>query len=121
RFVNTLTQEPVTLEFLPVGEITGLRIHGVTTELDVTDTRERLFAPGPEAVLDYLLPRYLNIAIYFILPQAKPGGHSARMVAMKNATDSAESLIRHLTLEYNKLRQGSITTDLLEIAAGQTD
>jgi F-type H+-transporting ATPase subunit gamma len=120
RFINTLRQEPVCLEFLPVGEIKALKIPGVTTDIEPeADTSERLFEPSPEAVLGYLLPRYLNISIYFILLHAKASEQSARMVSMKNATDSAESLIRDLTLEYNKLRQGSITTELLDIAGGQ--
>jgi F-type H+-transporting ATPase subunit gamma len=71
-------------------------------------------------ILGYLLPRYLNIELYFVLLHAKASEQSARMVSMKNATDSAEHLIKDLTLEANKLRQGSITTELLEIAGGQT-
>lgn len=121
RFVNTLTQEPVCLEFLPIGEITGLRVPGLDGEgiRPPFQGQERLFEPSPEAILSYLLPRYLNISIYFFLLHAKASEQSARMVSMKNATDSAENLIHDLTLEYNKLRQGSITTELLEIAGGQ--
>ena len=70
-------------------------------------------------MLAYLLGHYLNIYIYYVLLNAKASEQSARMVSMKNATDSADSLIDSLTLEYNKLRQGSITTELLEIAGGQ--
>jgi F-type H+-transporting ATPase subunit gamma len=61
----------------------------------------------------------LNIYIYQVLLNAKASEQSARMVSMKSATDSAEGLIRELTLEYNKLRQGNITQELLEIAGGQ--
>jgi F-type H+-transporting ATPase subunit gamma len=62
---------------------------------------------------------YLNIYIYQVLLNAKASEQSARMVAMKNATDNANGLIKDLTLEYNKLRQGRITTELLEIVGGQ--
>src|SRR5262249_2562491 len=118
RFVNTLTQEPVSFQFLPVGKLKGLTIPGVELEPPVP-TRECLFEPSPTVILGYLLPRYLNIALYFVLLHAKASEQSARMVSMKNATDSAEHLIKDLTLEANKLRQGSITTELLEIAGGQ--
>ena len=122
RFVNTLTQEPLCLEFLPVGEIKTVRIPGVRSEEDLAaDTTESLFEPSPEFVLSYLLSHYLDIYIYQVLLNAKASEQSARMVSMKNATDSAESLIKDLKLEYNKLRQGNITKELLEIAGGQSD
>lgn len=122
RFVNTLTQHPLCLEFLPIGEITAMKIPGVRSEEElVADTTEALFEPNPEFVLGYLLPHYLDIFVYQVLLNAKASEQSARMVSMKNATDSAESLIKDLTLEYNKLRQGNITRELLEIAGGQSD
>ncbi|HMG35513.1 MAG TPA: ATP synthase F1 subunit gamma [Blastocatellia bacterium] len=120
RFINTLTQEPVSLEFLPVGEIKGMKIPGAEPEDKLmADAKESLFEPGPEAVLGYLLSHYLNIYIHYALLSAKASEQSARMVSMKNATDNAQGLIDHLTLEYNKLRQGNITRELLEIAGGQ--
>ncbi|HKP13496.1 MAG TPA: ATP synthase F1 subunit gamma [Blastocatellia bacterium] len=120
RFINTLTQQPVSLRFLPVGEITGMEMPGVEPEdLLATDIPESLFEPDAEAVLGYLLPIYLNVYIYQVLFNAKASEQSARMVSMKNATDNADGLIKDLTLEYNKLRQGNITKELLEIAGGQ--
>ena len=122
EFINTLTQRPVTLEFLPVGEIKGLKIPGAEAEEKLpADTRESVFEPSPEAVLAYLLSHYLNIYIHQVLLNAKASEQSARMVSMKNATDNADGLIKHLTLEYNNLRQGNITRELLEIAGGQAD
>ena len=122
RFVNTLTQHPVCTEFLPMGEIRALKIPGVRSEEDLAaDTTEAVFEPSPEFVLNYLLSHYLDIYIYQVLLNAKASEQSARMVSMKNATDSAESLIKDLKLEYNKLRQGNITKELLEIAGGQSD
>ena len=122
RFVNTLTQQPLCLEFLPVGQIKGMNIPGVRSEEELTaDITESLFEPSPEFVLSYLLSHYLDIYIYQVLLNAKASEQSARMVSMKNATESAEGLIKDLTLEYNKLRQGNITNELLEIAGGQSD
>ena len=64
-----------------------------------------------------LLPHSLNFQVYQILLEAKASEQSARMVAMKNATDNASQLIKDLTLEYNKMRQASITNELLEISS----
>jgi F-type H+-transporting ATPase subunit gamma len=122
RFVNTLTQQPLCLDFLPVGEVRGMKIPGVRSEEELSsDTTESLFEPSPEFVLSYLLSHYLDIYVYQVLLNAKASEQSARMVSMKNATDSAENLIKDLTLEYNKLRQGNITKELLEIAGGQSE
>jgi F-type H+-transporting ATPase subunit gamma len=122
RFVNTLTQQALCLEFLPVGQIKALKIPGVRSEEELAaDTTESLFEPSPEVVLRYLLSHYLDIFVYQVLLNAKASEQSARMVSMKNATESAEGLIKDLTLEYNKLRQGNITKELLEIAGGQSD
>ena len=83
------------------------------------DTSECLFEPNPEAIISAFLPRWLSIFVYLVLLNAKASEQSARMVSMKNATESADDLVKELTLAYNKLRQGSITTELLEIAGGQ--
>jgi F-type H+-transporting ATPase subunit gamma len=120
RFINTLTQQPVVVEYLPIGEIKGLKIPGAESEADLAaDTREFLFEFSAKEVLEYLFGHYLNIYIYRVMLEAKASEQSARRVAMKNATDNATELIRDLTLEYNNLRQGNITKELLEIAGGQ--
>ena len=80
---------------------------------------EYLFEPSAAGVLGGLLPHYLNFQVYQFLLEAKASEHSARMVAMKNATDNAKQLIKDLTLEYNKLRQANITKELLEITTAQ--
>ena len=122
RFVNTLTQSALCLEFLPVGELKALKMPGARSEEELAaDTTESLFEPSPEFVLSYLLSHYLDIGVYQVLLNAKASEQSARMVSMKNATESAEGLIKDLTLEYNKLRQGNITKELLEIAGGQSE
>jgi F-type H+-transporting ATPase subunit gamma len=122
QFVNTLTQHPLCLEFLPVGEVKALKIPGVRPEEELAaDTTEAVFEPRPEAVLGYMLSHYLDIGVYQVLLNAKASEQSARMVSMKNASDNAETLIKDLSLEYNKLRQGNITNELLEIAGGQAE
>jgi len=122
RFINTLTQQALCLEFLPVSEIKALKIPGARSEEELAaDTREALFEPNPEIVLGYLLSQYLDVYVYEVLLNAKASEQSARMVSMKNATDNAENLIKDLTLEYNKMRQGNITKELLEIAGGQSE
>jgi|ERR1044071_1219448 F-type H+-transporting ATPase subunit gamma len=120
NFISTLSQRPDKLQLLPVGEIKGVRagIHGhEQSEELVRSGTEFLFEPSPEQVLGDLLPHYLNFQVYQILLEAKASEHSARMVAMKNATDNAGQLIKDLTLEYNKLRQANITKELLEISS----
>ena len=121
RFVNTLTQEAGVFEYLPIGEIKALKIPGAESEAELAaDTREYVFEYDASSVLEYLFGHYLNIYIYRVLLEAKASEQSARMVAMKSATDSAAGLIRELTLHYNNLRQGNITKELLEIAGGQS-
>jgi F-type H+-transporting ATPase subunit gamma len=120
RFVNTLTQVPSCIDFLPVGEIKGLKLPEEISEEELAaNPIEFMFEPSPEAFLAYLFSHYLNIFIHLVLLNAKASEQSARMVAMKNATDNANELIQDLTLEYNKLRQDNITKELLEIVAGQ--
>ena len=78
-----------------------------------------VFEPDPETVLDALMPFYIHFELYQMLLGSRASEHSARMVAMKSATDNAKQLVKDLTLEYNKARQASITTELLEIATAQ--
>ncbi len=122
NFINTLAQKSEVRTFLPVGEIKALDAsvegEGSGGELHKGDL-EFQFEPDPQHVLGALLPHYLNYQIYQVLLEAKASEHSARMVAMKNATDNAKQLIKDLTLEYNKLRQANITKELLEITTAQ--
>src|SRR6185503_1980272 len=80
---------------------------------------EYIFEPSAEGVLDVILPYYLQFEVFQMIFDALASEHSARMVAMKNATDNAQQFIKDLTLEYNKMRQASITTELLEISTAQ--
>src|SRR5262252_8334787 len=118
RFVNTLVQQPVTLEFLPVGNIKGVEIPGAPPP-EKHDNVEYKFEPSARDLIEFLLGHYLNIVVHIVLINAKASEQSARMVSMKGATDNATEMIKHLSLELNKLRQGHITQELLEIAGGQ--
>jgi F-type H+-transporting ATPase subunit gamma len=123
KFVSTLVQQPKAIPFLPVGKLKAVTagINAPEQELapkgPVVDTFE--FEPDEEKVLGSLLPHSLNFQMHQILLEAKASEQSARMVAMKNATDNAKQIIKDLTLEYNKLRQANITKELLEITTAQ--
>jgi F-type H+-transporting ATPase subunit gamma len=110
KFVNTLTQQPVLRDLLPIP----------AEELDVKgESGEFIFEPDVHGVLDSILPHYIAFQLFQMALDARASEHSARMVAMKNATDNAKQLIKDLTLEYNKVRQENITTELLEITTAQ--
>jgi F-type H+-transporting ATPase subunit gamma len=119
RFRNTLVQEPTVRPLLPLAGvadfITQLRAEAGGSK--PADTRDMLFEPDAQTVLENLLPFYVNRYVYQIILSAKASEHSARMVAMKTAKDNATKLIGDLTLEYNKARQAGITQEILEIAA----
>src|SRR3954469_18611084 len=120
NFISTLNQKPEIFPLLPVGELKAfaMGVEGAESKEKLTrSSTEFLFEPDVEGVLGALLPHYLNFQAYQILLESKASEHSARMVAMKNATDNAKQLIKDLTLEYNKLRQANITRELLEITS----
>jgi F-type H+-transporting ATPase subunit gamma len=126
RFVNTLTQKVEVRRLLPIGELQVLL--NAPTNAEAAEVQpaeepgaalEHIFEPSAKTVLGELLPHFVNFIVYQALLEAKASEHSARMVAMKNATDNAKQLIKDLTLEYNKLRQANITKELLEITTAQ--
>ena len=121
RFVSTLTQKPISIQFLPISEIKGITLSPEEQAMPqmLEHTPEFLFEPNAGHVLGALLPSYLNLYVFQILLEAKASEQSARMVAMKNATDNANQIIKDLTLEYNKMRQAGITNELLEISTAQ--
>jgi len=107
-FVSTLVQKPVMKQLLPVQP----------AEIPGGQNVDYIYEPGAEAVLGGLLPRFVEMEIYHAILESIASEQSARMVAMRNATDSANELIGDLTLLYNKARQESITTELLDITGG---
>lgn len=124
-FINTITQRPTVYRIMPlslaqplVGGVMGTEERQELVESAQLDV-EPIFEPSPAAVLDKLLPQIVNYAVWHCILESKASEHSARMVAMKNATDNAKQLVKDLTLEYNKARQASITNEILEIATAQ--
>jgi F-type H+-transporting ATPase subunit gamma len=120
NFVSTLVQKPEIRQLLPITEIKRVKA-GIGADAGhlapQSSVAEFVFEPDQDQVLGALLPHSLNFEIYQILLECKASEHSARMVAMKNATDNAMQFIKDLTLEYNKLRQAGITKELLEISS----
>ncbi len=110
RFVSTLTQRPVVDRLLPV-EPASDADEGIPGN-------QFIFEPNADAVLRQLLPRYVATRVYQAVLELTASEQSARMVAMKNATENAQELIEDLTLTYNKVRQSNITREMIEIATG---
>lgn len=120
HFINTINQRPVVQTLLPISSFDlpkGQASEG--TSEDVDPMLGYIFEPNAEAVLDVMLPYYIQYQVFQMILDARASEHSARMVAMKNATDNANQFIKDLSLEYNKMRQAGITTELLEIATAQ--
>jgi F-type H+-transporting ATPase subunit gamma len=116
HFINTINQRSVVETLLP---ISAFDLPKGEVEEGSDPLLGYVFEPKPEAVLDSMLPYYVQYQVFQNILDARASEHSARMVAMKNATDNALQFIKDLTLEYNKMRQESITTELLEIATAQ--
>ena len=107
RFVNTLVQRPEALQILPVEPPEAHEGYS-----------DYIFEPSPEAVLNDLLPRYIEVQLYQAILEGLASEHSARMVSMRSASDNAKEIASELTLSRNKARQAQITAEVSEIAAG---
>jgi F-type H+-transporting ATPase subunit gamma len=108
QFVNTMVQKPVMEKILPVEP----------APIPAPENVDYIYEPGPDKVLGGLLPRFVEMQVYHHILEAIASEQSARMVAMRNATESAIELIDDLTLAYNKARQEMITRELLDITGG---
>ncbi|MGB0384973.1 MAG: ATP synthase F1 subunit gamma [Ardenticatenaceae bacterium] len=108
KFFNLLLQTPIALQLLPMKAEAGSTTMKALYEIE----------PNPEAVLASLLPSLVDMQVYQALLEALASEHSARMVAMKAATDNAKQLADDLRLSYNKARQAAITNEILDIAGG---
>ena len=121
-FVNTLQQEPEIVQLLPFSDLETMlttlhaRLGSPDDEL-AKDSREILFEPGREEILAELASLYVKQEIYQLILESQASEHSARMVAMKNATDNAGNLVDDLTLQYNRARQAAITQEIIELSA----
>jgi F-type H+-transporting ATPase subunit gamma len=110
KFINTVNQQPTAIQLLPVQP----------PEVEEGESKivEYIYEPDAASIYEALLPRYVNVQVYQALLETIASFYSAQMVAMKNATDNANELIQDLTLTYNKARQASITTEILEVVSG---
>jgi len=123
-FVSTLKQNVEVKDLLPISErsiretIDEMRKDEIGRAKKLKDTTEYLFEPSPEEVLRKLLPNLVETQVFDIVLESNASEHSARMVAMKNSTDNAKDLLEDLKLAYNYARQGKITQEMSEIAAG---
>ena len=109
RFVSTVQQEPVIERILPVEP----------AALESAQRVGYIYEPDPATVLSALLPQFVEMQVYHAILESIASEQSARMVAMRNATDNANQLASDLTLVMNKLRQDSITNELLDLVGGQ--
>jgi F-type H+-transporting ATPase subunit gamma len=119
-FINTLTQEPTLRLLLPIrpGAVESRVLSQYLGQETTMATAEYLYEPNPNTLLDTILPRFTELQIYQAFLEARASEESARMVAMRNATENANELIGDLTLVYNKARQDAITKEMLDIAGG---
>jgi F-type H+-transporting ATPase subunit gamma len=108
QFISTMVQKPVVQQLLPVEP----------AEIPTAQNVDYIYEPGPAEVLGQLLPRFIEMEVYHAILESIASEQSARMVAMRNATESANELIEELTLMYNKARQEMITKELLDITGG---
>lgn len=108
RFVTTMVQNPTLELLLPIEP----------APIPKTETKEYIYEPDPAFVLNELLPRFVEMRIYHAILEAIASEQSARMVAMRSATDNANDVMQELTLILNKARQEMITTELLDISGG---
>lgn len=118
RYVNMLSQDPVTQKLLPLSVTYDGK--GEEDRLNVTHRVSSVFSYEPDQVeiLNGIVPRFTALQIYKAILSSQASEHAARMVAMRNATDSANDLVQSLQLVYNKLRQTLITNEMLDIAGG---
>ena len=128
NFVSTFEQQPTVRQIVPIKPetmreiVAGIRPargkYAPQQGTDVVRPAAYTIEPDADSVLDVLLPRLLNIAVFHALLEAKASEHSARMVAMKSATDKAKEMAGNLTRKFNKVRQAGITREVSEITSG---
>ena len=116
QFINTLTYRTVIQRLLPIHPFTSDEVWANGNGR--TAAGEYIYEPDPATILDTVLPRFTELQVYQALLDALASEHSARMVAMRSATDNARDLLSDLQLSYNQARQTTITTEMLDIVGG---
>ena len=116
RFKNALVQQPTAVRLLPVAQEETNEENGEDEEENGSNIPLE-FIPGPEELLDRLVPKYVETLLFRALVESAAGEHGARMSAMKSASDSANEMSEELTMQMNKMRQAAITAEIIEIAS----
>ena len=116
-FVSAISQTPVIFDLLPLTH--SDIIHPTEEQEEETSTKEYTFEPSAEAVLDRMLPQLVETMVYQAVLESAASEHSARMMAMRSASDSAGEMIDELTFSYNQARQSAITQEIAEISSGK--
>jgi F-type H+-transporting ATPase subunit gamma len=127
-FINVLTQQPTVKRLLPIMpaemETQAMAEYVARTERSRSEgvrpppATDYIYEPDPRSILDEVLPRFTELQVYQAILESIASEHSARMVAMRNASDNATALSEDLTLEFNKARQRAITLEIMDIAGG---
>jgi F-type H+-transporting ATPase subunit gamma len=118
RFINTMKQEPMAIQLLPLHFERGPAGNIIDTAMSDSHSWDYIYEPDAKEVLDGLLTRYMEALVYQAAVENMASEQSARMVAMKAASDNAADIVDELTLVLNKTRQAAITTELAEIVGG---
>jgi len=120
EFVNLLQQRPVIRRLLPLhpSKLEEQAVSKYVVDMRPVGAPDYIYEPDPTSVLEAVLPRFTTLQVYQAALEASASEHAARRMAMRNATDNAEDLLRELTLMRNKARQQAITRELLDIAGG---
>jgi len=116
-FINMMKQDPVVKKLLPL-EVDGGEGRVAHFEPKNHVSAAYIYEPDQSEILDQILPRFTALQVYQAILESLASEHAARMVAMRNATENANELVSELQLQYNKVRQQSITSDILDIAGG---
>jgi F-type H+-transporting ATPase subunit gamma len=121
-FISLVNRIPTVTQLLPLKplDLEDMAVSEFVEHISLTGVAERIYdyEPSPAVLLDSIVPRFTELQVYQSILEAKASEHSARMVAMNNATDNAADLIDYLVLERNKARQTSITSEILDIVGG---
>lgn len=119
-FVNTLRQKPTVKRLLPIqpGEVETQAVGEYVEDVSALAGAEYIYEPAPAEILEAVLPSFTELQIYQAVLESLASEHSARMMAMRTATENSEALVDDLTLSYNKARQQAITSEILDIAGG---
>ena len=113
RMYSTVKHDPQMVKLLPIEE------KDIQAEVKTTYSGEIYYDPSPKEVLNVLVPQYLTGMIYSALIHSSASEHASRMLAMSNANKNADKMLEALNLDYNRLRQGAITTELLDLSSGR--